>query len=119
MKPATPATPATLTMPTDVVKEVTKSNFFHTNRFSILATNNDSNDNSDNGENNGSGNGNGLYNVKDDNGINSGDVGNNNNDKEFKCELKGFGRMYNNDEHNTDVQRFSRATWICPKCFIK
>ena len=79
-------------MNTDVVEEVTKSNFFHNNKFSILATNNDSNNNSDNGENNGSGNGNGLYNVKDDNDINSGDGGNSNDDvsdKEFKCELNG------------------------------
>ena len=85
-------------MNTDVVEEVTKSNFFHNNRFSILATNNDSNDNSDNDENNGIGNSNGLYNVKNDNDIKSGDVGNSNtdvSDKEFKCELNCCGRMYN------------------------
>ena len=43
--------------------EVTKSNFFHDNKFSILANSNDSDDNSDNGEIGGSG---------DDNGTNNG-----------------------------------------------
>ena len=45
--------------------EVTKSNFFHDNKFSILANSNDSDDNSDNGEIGGSG---------DDNGTNNGNV---------------------------------------------
>ena len=115
-------------------EEVTQSNFFHSNRFNILATGKikDGNDNSDdssddNDDGNGYNGNNGKYSnpitVNSTRRCSNNNSNNNNSDdsgddsKKYTCRIKSCGRRFHQYDHDEDIQRFSRSYEFCPKCF--